>query len=108
KNDRGRKVSVEATERIVRQLEAMGKNLKQSNIEIRIENKLLAWIWERIYQQKEEQEMWSVAKLKQFLAKPILRNEIARSQSLSIVKEQRITKNKFIYTSTLAMTTPPA
>uniref|UniRef100_A0AAF5PMW3 CCHC-type domain-containing protein n=1 Tax=Wuchereria bancrofti TaxID=6293 RepID=A0AAF5PMW3_WUCBA len=40
KNDREWKVTVEATERILRQLEAMGENLEQSSIEIIIENKL--------------------------------------------------------------------
>ncbi|VDN93899.1 unnamed protein product [Brugia pahangi] len=52
KNDREWKITVEATERILLQLEAIGENLKQSSIEIIIENKLLAWILDRVYQQK--------------------------------------------------------
>ncbi|VDN00209.1 unnamed protein product, partial [Onchocerca ochengi] len=62
KNDREWKTKVEAIERILRQLEAMGENLEQSSIEIIIENKLPAWILDKIYQQKEEQEPWSVTK----------------------------------------------
>ncbi|VIO90623.1 Uncharacterized protein BM_BM17357 [Brugia malayi] len=83
-----------ATERILRQLEAIGENLEQSNIEIIIENKLPAWILDRVYQQKE-QEIWSVAKLRHFLVKLIQRNEeVTRSQSLDIMKEKRETKSK--------------
>uniref|UniRef100_A0AAF5PMX5 DUF1758 domain-containing protein n=1 Tax=Wuchereria bancrofti TaxID=6293 RepID=A0AAF5PMX5_WUCBA len=36
---------------------AMGENLEQSSIEIIIENKLPAWILDRVYQQKEEQKI---------------------------------------------------
>lgn len=94
KNDREWKIIVEATERILRQLEAIGENLEQSNIEIIIENKLPAWILDRVYQQKE-QEIWSVAKLRHFLVKLIQRNEeVTRSQSLDIMKEKRETKSK--------------
>ncbi|EJD74137.1 hypothetical protein LOAG_18504 [Loa loa] len=62
KNDREWKVIIEAIERILRQLEAMGENLEQSSNEIIIENKLLAWILNKVDQQKEKQEIWSVAK----------------------------------------------
>ncbi|VDK89646.1 unnamed protein product, partial [Onchocerca ochengi] len=59
KNDREWKTKVEAIERILRQLEAMGENLEQSSIEIIIENKLPVWILDKIYQQKEEQGPWN-------------------------------------------------
>uniref|UniRef100_A0AAF5RU17 Zinc knuckle family protein n=1 Tax=Wuchereria bancrofti TaxID=6293 RepID=A0AAF5RU17_WUCBA len=82
-------------ERILRQLEAMGENLKQSSIEIIIEPKLPAWILDKIYQQKEGQQIWSITKLKQFLAKLIQRSEeIKWSQTLDNTKEQRVTKSK--------------
>ncbi|VDN84687.1 unnamed protein product, partial [Brugia pahangi] len=72
----------------------VGENLEEPSIEIIIENKLPAWILDRVYQQKE-QEIWSVAKLRQFLAKLIQRNEeVTRSQSFDIMKEQRETKSK--------------
>ncbi|VDO11137.1 unnamed protein product, partial [Brugia timori] len=94
KNDREWKITVEAIERILRQLKAIGENLEQSSIEIIIENKLPAWILDRVYQQKE-QEIWSVAKLRHFLAKLIQRNEeVTRSQSFEIMKEQRETRSK--------------
>uniref|UniRef100_A0A1I7VV35 Uncharacterized protein n=1 Tax=Loa loa TaxID=7209 RepID=A0A1I7VV35_LOALO len=57
KNDHEWKVAIETNERILRQLEAMNKNLEQSSIENIIENKLPAWILEKVYQQKEEQEI---------------------------------------------------
>uniref|UniRef100_A0AAF5PLN8 Uncharacterized protein n=1 Tax=Wuchereria bancrofti TaxID=6293 RepID=A0AAF5PLN8_WUCBA len=106
-----------ATERILRQLEAMGENLEQSSIEIIIENKLPAWILDRIYQQKEEQKIWSVAKLRQFLVKLIQRNEeVTRSQFFDIMKEQKESKSKIgprtnqryftEETSALTVTTP--
>uniref|UniRef100_A0AAF5PLL4 DUF5641 domain-containing protein n=1 Tax=Wuchereria bancrofti TaxID=6293 RepID=A0AAF5PLL4_WUCBA len=117
KNDREWKVTVEATERILRQLEAMGENLEQSSIEIIIENKLPAWILDRVYQQKEEQKIWSVAKLRQFLAKLIQRNEeVTRSQFFDVMKEQKESKSKIgprtnqryftEETSALTVTTP--
>uniref|UniRef100_A0AAF5Q7D3 DUF5641 domain-containing protein n=1 Tax=Wuchereria bancrofti TaxID=6293 RepID=A0AAF5Q7D3_WUCBA len=117
KNDREWKVTVEATERILRQLEAMGENLEQSSIEIIIENKLPAWILDRVYQQKEEQKIWPVAKLRQFLAKLIQRNEeVTRSQFFDVIKEQKESKSKIgprtnqryftEETSALTVTTP--
>ncbi|VDN83637.1 unnamed protein product [Brugia pahangi] len=48
KNDREWKVKVKVTERIIRQLEAMGENLEQSSIEIIIENKLPLRILDRV------------------------------------------------------------
>uniref|UniRef100_A0A1I7VE31 DUF1758 domain-containing protein n=1 Tax=Loa loa TaxID=7209 RepID=A0A1I7VE31_LOALO len=84
KNDREWKVTIEAIER---QHEAMGEKLEQSSIENIIENKLPTWILDRVCQQKEKREIWSIAKLGQFLAKLIQRNEVAGSQYLDIVKE---------------------
>ncbi|VDM94942.1 unnamed protein product [Onchocerca ochengi] len=116
KNDREWKTTVEAIERILRQLEAMGENLEQSSIEIIIENKLPVWILNKIYQQKEEQEPWSVTKLRSFLGKLVQRNEeVARSQSLNIEKDTKPIKNKprsYLQhvrneTSALAITIPP-
>uniref|UniRef100_A8P799 Gag protein, putative n=1 Tax=Brugia malayi TaxID=6279 RepID=A8P799_BRUMA len=48
KNDRQWKITVEATERILRQLEAMDENLEQSSTGITTENKLLAWFLDRV------------------------------------------------------------
>ncbi|VDP17979.1 unnamed protein product [Onchocerca flexuosa] len=47
KNDRKWRVIVEAIERILRQLEAMGENFEQSSIEIIIESRLPAWILDK-------------------------------------------------------------
>uniref|UniRef100_A0AAF5PHI8 Uncharacterized protein n=1 Tax=Wuchereria bancrofti TaxID=6293 RepID=A0AAF5PHI8_WUCBA len=56
----------------------------------------------RVYQQKEEQKIWSVAKLRQFLAKLIQRNEeVTRGQSFDIMKEQKESKNKLGPRSTI-------
>ncbi|VDK82123.1 unnamed protein product [Onchocerca ochengi] len=95
KNDREWKTTVEAVERILRQLEAMGENLEQSSFEIIIENKLPVWILDKVYQQKEEQGPWSVTKLRPFLGKLVQRNEeMTRSQSLNMEKDPEQIKNK--------------
>uniref|UniRef100_A8QFZ1 Uncharacterized protein n=1 Tax=Brugia malayi TaxID=6279 RepID=A8QFZ1_BRUMA len=75
------KITVEATGRILRQLEAIGENLEESSIEIIIENKLPAWILGRVYQQKEQEICKTDPKKR-------------RSQSFDIMKEQRKTKSK--------------
>ncbi|VIP00126.1 Uncharacterized protein BM_BM17143 [Brugia malayi] len=60
KNDREWKVTVKATERILRQLEAMGENLEQSSIEIIIENKLPTWILEKTKNATTERKQLTV------------------------------------------------
>ncbi|VIP00093.1 Uncharacterized protein BM_BM17139 [Brugia malayi] len=58
KNDREWKATIEAMERTFRQLEAIGENLEHSSIEITIENKLPAWIIDKLYQLKEDSTSW--------------------------------------------------
>ncbi|VDM97194.1 unnamed protein product, partial [Onchocerca ochengi] len=81
RNDREWKATIEATERVLRQLEATGENLEHSSIEILIENKLPAWILDKVYQSKKERRIWSVQSLRLFLAELVQRNEeVTRSQ----------------------------
>uniref|UniRef100_A0AAF5PLT0 CCHC-type domain-containing protein n=1 Tax=Wuchereria bancrofti TaxID=6293 RepID=A0AAF5PLT0_WUCBA len=58
RNDRDWKATIEAMERMLRQLEAIGENLEHPSIEISIENKLPAWIVDKLYQLKEESTSW--------------------------------------------------
>ncbi|VDM95216.1 unnamed protein product [Onchocerca ochengi] len=75
RNDREWKTTIETMERILRQLDAAGENLQHSSIEIITESKLPAWILDKVYQLKKEQEMWKVDKLRQFLTELVQRNE---------------------------------
>ncbi|EJW72223.1 zinc knuckle family protein [Wuchereria bancrofti] len=53
RNDRNWKTIVEEMERMLRQLEATGKNVEQPTIKTIIESKLPNWILNQVYQQKE-------------------------------------------------------
>uniref|UniRef100_A0A1I7VV19 DUF1758 domain-containing protein n=1 Tax=Loa loa TaxID=7209 RepID=A0A1I7VV19_LOALO len=75
RNDRNWKTTVEEMERVLRQLEAIGENVELPTIETMIESKLPNWILNQVYQQKEEDNQWSIIKLRQFLRKTILRND---------------------------------
>uniref|UniRef100_A0A1I7VTU1 DUF1758 domain-containing protein n=1 Tax=Loa loa TaxID=7209 RepID=A0A1I7VTU1_LOALO len=75
RNDRNWRTTVEEMERVLRQLEAIGENVEQPTIETMIESKLPNWILNQVYQQKEEDNQWSIIKLRQFLRKIILRND---------------------------------
>ncbi|VDM96777.1 unnamed protein product [Onchocerca ochengi] len=57
---------------VLRQLEALGENLEPSSIENIIETRLQKWIMDKVYQQKEEQQVRSVAKLRLFRATAML------------------------------------
>ncbi|KAK6114160.1 hypothetical protein QQG55_54775 [Brugia pahangi] len=82
KNDREWKATLEAIERTLRQLEAIGENLEQSGIEIAVEGKLPTWILEQVYRRKR-QESWSVTKLRNFLTElASVNEEVVQSQSL--------------------------
>lgn len=50
RSDRDWKVTIEAIERILRQLEAIGENLDHCSIEISIESKLPIWILHKVYE----------------------------------------------------------
>uniref|UniRef100_A0AAF5Q6H2 DUF5641 domain-containing protein n=1 Tax=Wuchereria bancrofti TaxID=6293 RepID=A0AAF5Q6H2_WUCBA len=54
RNDRNWKTIIEEMERVLRQLEAIGENVKQPTIETIIVSKLPNWILNQVYQQKEE------------------------------------------------------
>lgn len=60
RNDRDWVTTVEATEQILRQLKALGDNLKHPSIENTIESRLANWILEGVYRQREEHEACSV------------------------------------------------
>uniref|UniRef100_A0A1I7VVH0 DUF1758 domain-containing protein n=1 Tax=Loa loa TaxID=7209 RepID=A0A1I7VVH0_LOALO len=67
RNDREWKSRVEAMEKILRQLEALGEDLEHSSIEVTIESRLPPWILDKVYQMKTEGETWTISKLRQFL-----------------------------------------
>uniref|UniRef100_A0A1I7VVP4 Reverse transcriptase domain-containing protein n=1 Tax=Loa loa TaxID=7209 RepID=A0A1I7VVP4_LOALO len=78
-----------------KELEAMGKCLDHSSIEIIIESRLPVWILDKIYQQKKDQEFWSVARLRKFLQELVQRNgEIQRSQASSSGYQRKSTESK--------------
>uniref|UniRef100_A0AAF5PJS5 DUF1758 domain-containing protein n=1 Tax=Wuchereria bancrofti TaxID=6293 RepID=A0AAF5PJS5_WUCBA len=85
RNDKEWKTKVEAMEKILRQLEAIGENLEHSSIEVTIESKLPTWILDKVYQTKTERETWSVSDLRKFLMILIQRNEeVNRNQKTSL------------------------
>ncbi|VDM96339.1 unnamed protein product, partial [Onchocerca ochengi] len=57
RNERDWKTTTETIERVLRQLEALGENLEHSSIENIIETRLPNWIINKVYQQKEEQQV---------------------------------------------------
>uniref|UniRef100_A0A1I7V6B4 CCHC-type domain-containing protein n=1 Tax=Loa loa TaxID=7209 RepID=A0A1I7V6B4_LOALO len=62
----------------------MGECLEHSSIEIIIESRLPVWILGKVYQQKKDQEFWSVARFRKFLQEIVQRNgEVQRSQASS-------------------------
>ncbi|VDM14555.1 unnamed protein product [Wuchereria bancrofti] len=71
--------TIENTERVLRQLEALGESLEHSNIEILIESKLPSWILNKIYKRKKKDMPWSVLKLRNFLTDLINVNEQIRN-----------------------------
>uniref|UniRef100_A0A1I7VMW0 Gag protein n=1 Tax=Loa loa TaxID=7209 RepID=A0A1I7VMW0_LOALO len=60
RNDREWKSRVEAMEKILRQLEALGEDLEHSSIEVTIESRLPPWILDKVYQMKTEGETWTI------------------------------------------------
>ncbi|MCP9266124.1 Integrase core domain containing protein [Dirofilaria immitis] len=66
---------IEHIERVIRQLEALGEDMEQSNIEHWIEDKLPHWILDKVFEQKEKDAPWSVSKLRDFLLKRVTRCE---------------------------------
>ncbi|KAL3998738.1 Pao retrotransposon peptidase family protein [Acanthocheilonema viteae] len=84
KNEREWVGTVEAMERILRQLKALGESLQHSSIETLIESKLPRWILEKVYHQKKIEVPWSVSKLRNFLSDMINVNEQVRSSQLSL------------------------
>ncbi|MCA4774579.1 DUF1759 domain-containing protein, partial [Wolbachia endosymbiont of Mansonella perstans] len=81
RNDKEWKTKIEAMEKILRQLEALGENLEHSSIEITIENRLPPWILDKVYQMKEGRESWTVSNLRNFLMTLIHRSEeVSRNQ----------------------------
>ncbi|KAL3984767.1 hypothetical protein ACH3XW_35875 [Acanthocheilonema viteae] len=91
RNERDWKTTIETTEKVLRQLEALSENLEHSSIENIIETRLPKWIIDKVYQQKEEQKVWSVAKLRSFLGKS---QEVARNQLSSSGKANNLDEGK--------------
>uniref|UniRef100_A0A1I7VXR4 DUF1758 domain-containing protein n=1 Tax=Loa loa TaxID=7209 RepID=A0A1I7VXR4_LOALO len=83
RNDKEWKKGIEAMEKILRQLEALGENLEHSSIEVMIENRLPPWILDKVYQMKTEKEIWTVNNLRKFLMTLILRNEEVNRNQIS-------------------------
>ncbi|VDK89594.1 unnamed protein product [Onchocerca ochengi] len=103
--------TIENIERVLRQLEALGENLVHTSIETSIEGRLLRWILEKVYQQKETDKPWSVVKLRNFLSNLIYINEQVKCSQLShadtnqktiIPKPEQISRSNFGRTSALA------
>uniref|UniRef100_A0A1I7VB15 CCHC-type domain-containing protein n=1 Tax=Loa loa TaxID=7209 RepID=A0A1I7VB15_LOALO len=69
---------------------------EHSSIEIIIESRLPMWILDKVYQQKKDQEFWSVGpRLRKFLQEVVQRNEEAqRSQTSSGGYQRKSTESK--------------
>ncbi|MCP9256850.1 Pao retrotransposon peptidase family protein [Dirofilaria immitis] len=94
RSDRDWKATIEAIERILRQLEAIGENLDHCSIETSIESKLPIWILHKVYEQKKR-ESWSITRLRQILGELVqINEEVARNQSFSNKKKSIDFKQK--------------
>ncbi|MCP9266373.1 Homocysteine S-methyltransferase 1 [Dirofilaria immitis] len=94
RSDRDWKATIEAIERILRQLEAIGENLDHCSIKTSIESKLPIWILHKVYEQKKRGS-WSITRLRQILGELVHINEkVARNQSFSNEKESIDFKQK--------------
>ncbi|MCP9259467.1 Pao retrotransposon peptidase family protein [Dirofilaria immitis] len=94
RSDRDWKVTIEAIERILRQLEAIGENLDHCSIETSIESKLPIWILHKVYEQKKR-GAWSIDRLRQILGELVqINEEVARNQSFSNEKKSIDFKQK--------------
>ncbi|MCP9264373.1 Pao retrotransposon peptidase family protein [Dirofilaria immitis] len=94
RSDRDWKATIEAIERILRQLEAIGENLDHCSIETSIESKLPIWILHKVYEQKKR-GAWSIDRLRQILGELVqINEEVARNQSFSNEKKSIDFKQK--------------
>ncbi|MCP9264215.1 Pao retrotransposon peptidase family protein [Dirofilaria immitis] len=94
RSDRDWKATIEAIERILRQLEAIGENLDHCSIETSIESKLPTWILHKVYEQKNR-GAWSIDRLRQILGELVqINEEVARNQSFSNEKKSIDFKQK--------------
>ncbi|VDK79292.1 unnamed protein product, partial [Onchocerca ochengi] len=91
KNEREWIGTVEAMERVLRPLEALGESLQHSSIKTSIESKLPRWILEKVYHQKKIDAPWSVSKLRNFLSDLITVNEqVSHRLKLTETEEQNL------------------
>ncbi|KAL4002513.1 hypothetical protein ACH3XW_3760 [Acanthocheilonema viteae] len=82
RDDKRWKTTIDAMERILRPLEALGDNLKHPSIENTMESKLPAWKLDRVFQAKAQTERWSVHQFRKLLLDIVARNnEVARTQA---------------------------
>ncbi|MCP9262730.1 Pao retrotransposon peptidase family protein [Dirofilaria immitis] len=94
RSNRDWKATIEAIERILRQLEAIGENLDHCSIETSIESKLPIWILHKVYEQKKRGS-WSITRLRQILGELLqINEEVARNQSFSNKKKSIDFKQK--------------
>ncbi|MCP9263082.1 Pao retrotransposon peptidase family protein [Dirofilaria immitis] len=103
RSDRDWKATIEAIERILRQLEVIGENLDHCSIETSIESKLPIWILHRVYEQKKRGS-WSITRLRQILGELVQINEEisnkrashnnkGETSALSTIKQFKSTKS---------------
>ncbi|MCP9261083.1 Pao retrotransposon peptidase family protein [Dirofilaria immitis] len=92
RSDRDWKATIEAIERILRQLEAIGENLDHCSIETSIESKLPIWILHKVYEQKKR-GAWSIDRLRQILEELVQINEEGETSALSTIKQFKSTKS---------------
>ncbi|MCP9263458.1 hypothetical protein DINM_006725, partial [Dirofilaria immitis] len=103
RSDRDWKATIEAIERILRQLEVIGENLDHCSIETSIESKLPIWILHRVYEQKKRGS-WSITRLRQILEELVQINEEisnkrashnnkGETSALSTIKQFKSTKS---------------
>ncbi|MCP9265022.1 hypothetical protein DINM_020200 [Dirofilaria immitis] len=91
---RGWKATIEAIERMLRQLEAIRENLDHCSIETSIESKLPIWILHKVYEQKKR-GAWSIDRLRQILGELVqINEEVAINQSFSNEKKSIDFKQK--------------
>ncbi|VDO50565.1 unnamed protein product [Brugia timori] len=76
RNDRDWKAIVKATEENILTAGSYRWKFKDSNNEISVENKLTAWIVDKLYQLKEKSTSKPVKDIGQYLTRLVLRNEV--------------------------------
>ena len=82
------RIVFEKMENMIRQLEAMGDDMENPQIEILIEAKLPFWMLNELYERKERDPNWSVKKLRETIDKILINRE-----SVSQIKPKFLNEN---------------